>query len=156
MGDSNSNHLTNLVSSHLSSSSHLLLVTIWNKCSTEITIFLMDRWFECTRDKITLLDLNTTSLKENVHGIDRQIRVPMESAPTTKIILSFTKITGGMIINMINQKVMWLINLPSKRGIPEMMIPHNTTRWIIPDYKNHFRITFKIICEKHKYPNHRI
>jgi hypothetical protein len=71
----------------------------------------MDREFECLRDNLRRITLNTTAASEHVPEIEQQIRVIKERSRAIWSTLIFTKVPKRIIVELINFVVLWL-NVP--------------------------------------------
>jgi hypothetical protein len=68
----------------------------------------MDREFECLRDDIPELNLNTTAASEHVPDIETQIRVVKEGMRAIMSTLTFKSLPSRVIIEMMQYVVLWL------------------------------------------------
>jgi hypothetical protein len=73
---------------------------------------LMDRKFECLRDNLSGITLNTTAASGHVLEIERQIRVIKERARAIWSTMPFTKVSNRMVVELINFVVFWLNAFP--------------------------------------------
>jgi hypothetical protein len=72
----------------------------------------MDREFDCLRDDIPELKLNTTATSEHVPDIERQIRVIKERMRAIKSTLPFKRLPAHVVIEMMQYAVLWLNGPP--------------------------------------------
>jgi hypothetical protein len=84
---------------------------------------LMDREFECLRDDIPELNLNTTAASEHVPNIERQIRVIKERMRAIKSTLLFKQLPARIFIEMMQYAVLWLNCFPPLSGISQTFSP---------------------------------
>jgi hypothetical protein len=69
---------------------------------------LMDREFECLRDNLRGITLNTTAASEHVPEIERQIRVIKERARDIWSTLPFNRVHNRIVVELISFVVLWL------------------------------------------------
>jgi hypothetical protein len=81
---------------------------IYTQRGFTIQTALMDREFECLRDDLRGITLNTTAESEHVPEIERQIRVIKERARAIWITLPFRRVPNRMIVELINFVLLWL------------------------------------------------
>jgi hypothetical protein len=98
---------------------------IYTQRGFTIQTALMDRKFECLRDNLRGITLNTTASSEHVLEIERQIRVIKERACAIWSTLPFTKVPNRIIVELINFDVIWLNAFPPARGISQTYSPKN-------------------------------
>jgi hypothetical protein len=83
---------------------------------------LMDREFECLRDDIRGVTLNTTAASEHVPNIERQICVIKERARAIRSTLPFDKIPNRIIVELVNFVVLWLNAFPPSSCVVELRV----------------------------------
>jgi hypothetical protein len=96
---------------------------IYTQGGFTIQTALMDREFECLRDNLRGITLNTTAASEHVPEIERQICVIKERARAIWSTLPFTKVPNRIIVELINFFVLWLNALPPASGISQTYSP---------------------------------
>jgi hypothetical protein len=83
----------------------------------------MDGEFECLRESITGVQLNTTATDEHVPDIESQIRLIKEREREIRSTLQFKKIPNWMIIELPNFVVLWLNAFLPSSGISSTYSP---------------------------------
>jgi hypothetical protein len=110
----------------------------------------MDREFECIRDDIQGVILNTTSTSKHVPEIERQIRVVKERA---RAIWSINKIPNRIIVELITFVVLWLNDFPSSSGVSQTYSPRTIMTGTMLDYSKHCKLPFGAYVETHEENN---
>jgi hypothetical protein len=110
----------------------------------------MDREFECLRDNLRGITLNTTAASEHVPEIKRHIRV-IKSMWST---LPFIKVPKRIIVELINFVVLWFNAFPPARGISQTYSPRTIMTGTILDYNKHCRLLFGAYVETHEENKH--
>jgi hypothetical protein len=94
----------------------------------------MDREFECLRDDIPEVNLNTTSNSEHVPDIEWQIWVIKERTRDIRRTLPFKRLPSCVLIEMMQYVVMWLDGFPSLSGISQTSSPRTIMRGTVLDF----------------------
>jgi hypothetical protein len=110
----------------------------------------MDREFECLRDDIHGVLLNTTATSEHVPEIERQIRVIKERARAIRSTLPFKKMPNRMIVELINFVVLWLNDFPPSSGVSKIYSPRTIMTGTTLDYNKHCKLSFGAYVEMHE------
>jgi hypothetical protein len=123
---------------------------IYTQRGITIQTALMDREFECLRDDLRGVTLNTTAASEHVPEIERQIRVIKERARAIWSTLPFNRVPNRMIVELINFVVLWLNDFPPSSGISQTYSPRTIMTGTTLDYKTHCRLPFGAYVETHE------
>jgi hypothetical protein len=83
------------------------ILRLYQSRGFKVETALMDREFECLRDDIPELNLNTTAASEHVPDIERQIRVIKERMRAINITLPFKRLPAHIVIEMMQCAVLW-------------------------------------------------
>jgi hypothetical protein len=110
----------------------------------------VDREFECLRDDIPEVNLNTTAASEHVTDIDNQIRGINERMRAVRSTLPFKKLPSHMIIEMMKYVALWLNGFPHLSGVSHTVSPRTIMTGIALDFAKHFKIPFIAYVEAHE------
>jgi hypothetical protein len=113
---------------------------------------LMDREFECMRDKLLThgIDLYTTAASQHVLDVERQIRVLKERARALRSTLPFKLIPGRMIIELLANVALWINAFPPSSGVSKTFSPHTIMTGTMLDFNKHCQIPFGAYAELHE------
>jgi hypothetical protein len=123
---------------------------IYNKRGFNIQTALMDREFECLRDDIRGVILNTTATSEHVPEIERKIRVVKERARAIWSTLPFNAIPNRMIVELVNFVVLWLNAFPPSSGVSKIYSPRTIMTGAMLDCSKHRKLPFGAYVETHE------
>jgi hypothetical protein len=128
------------------------VVTLYKARGLNPSTALMDREFECLRNKLLLhgMNLNTTAASEHVPDIERQIRTIKERARALRSTLPFKAIPGRMIIEMMAHVVLWLNAFPPASGVSKTFSPRTIMTGTALDFQKHCQIPFGAYAEVHE------
>jgi hypothetical protein len=126
------------------------ILRLYQNRGFKVEIALMDREFECLRDDIPELNLNTTSASEHVPDIERQIRVIKERMRAIKSTLPFKRLPARIVIDMMQYAVLWLNGFPPLSGIYQTFSPRTIMTGTTLDFKKHCRVPFGAYVEAHE------
>jgi hypothetical protein len=126
---------------------------IYNQRGFNIQTALMDREFECLRDDIRGVILNTTATTEHVTEIERQIWVVKERARAIWSTLPFNKIPNRMIVELVTFVVLWLKAFPPSSGVSKTYSPRTIMTGTTLDYSKHCKLPFGAYVETHEENN---
>jgi hypothetical protein len=115
---------------------------IYNQRGFNIQTALMDREFECLRDDIRGVVLNTTATSEHVPEIERQIRVVKERARAIWSTLPFNAIPNRMIVELVICVVLWLNAFPPSSGVSKTYSHRTIMTSTTLDYSKHCKLPF--------------
>ena len=79
-----------------------------------IYLALMDIEFEKVRDKLAIIEVNTTAAREHVPETERQIRLIKERVRCTTSDFPFDPIPRLVFIRIVYTCVMWINSIPRK------------------------------------------
>jgi hypothetical protein len=88
------------------------ILRLYQNCGFKVETALVDREFECLRDDIPELNLNTTAASEHFPDIERQIRVIKERMRSIKSTHPFKRLPARIVIEMMQYAVLWLNGFP--------------------------------------------
>jgi hypothetical protein len=126
---------------------------IYNKRGFNIQTALMDREFECLREDIRGVILNTTATSKHVPEIERKMRVVKERARAIWSTLPFNAIPNCMIVELVNFVVLWLNAFPPSSGVSKTYSPRTIMTGTTLDYSKHCKIPFGAYVETHEENN---
>jgi hypothetical protein len=111
---------------------------------------LMDRKFECLRSDLAGLNLNTTSAREHVPDVERQIRVLKERSRAIRSTLPFKSTPGRMIIELVYYAALWLNAFPPSSGVSYTYSPRTIMTGTTLDFAKHCNLPFGAYAEAHE------
>jgi hypothetical protein len=123
---------------------------IYSKRGFTIKTALMDREFECMRDDIRGVTLNTTATSEHVPEIERKIRVIKERARAIRSTLPFRRMPNRMIVELIKFVVLWRNAFPPSSGISKTYSPRTIMTGTTLNYNKHCKLPFGTYVETHE------
>ena len=129
------------------------IMDMYGRGGFQVGTVLMDNEFECLRNLIPVLDINTTAAKEHVPEIERRIRLIKERGRGILNTLPFKKLPRIILIELIYHAVMWLNSFPSKSGISQILSPREIVTRHKLDFRKHCKAPFGAYCEAHDEPS---
>jgi hypothetical protein len=97
---------------------------------------VMDREFECLREDILEVHLNTTAASEHIPEIEMQICLINERVRAIISIPPFKHIPGWMIIELVNYVEMWLNAFSPESGVSKTLFPITIMTGTTIDFEN--------------------
>jgi hypothetical protein len=109
--------------------------------------------FECLRNGITGVQLNTTAIVEHVMDIKRQIQSVRERVHAIRSNLPFNNLPNRVIIELMNCVVLWINVFPPSSGVSLTYIPSTIMTGTALDYIKYCKIPFGVYAETHEERN---
>ena len=103
-----------------------------------IYIYLMDMEFEKVREKLAIIEVNTTAAREHVPEIECQIRLIKERIRCTTSDFPFDPIPRLVLIHVVYTCVMWISYIPHKAGTVQYIPPRELVTGMTVNYKRDF------------------
>ena len=100
-----------------------------------VDLALMDMEFEKLRDKLSIVEVNTTASREHVPEIERQIRLIKERVRCTTSEFPFNPVPRLVLIHAFYTCVMWLNDIPRKSGAVQGISPRELVIGRTENYK---------------------
>jgi hypothetical protein len=83
----------------------------------------MDQEFDKVKEKIDLVEINTTAAREHIGEIKQFIRTIKEWSRALVLDLPYTTLPQQVIIHLVYFAVLWLNSLPAAAGVSEQYSP---------------------------------
>ena len=100
-----------------------------------IDLALVDMEFEKVRDKLAIIEVNTTAAREHVPEIERQICLIKERVRCTTSDFPFDTIPRLVLIHVVYTCVMWINDIPRKAGAVQGVSPRELVTGRAVNYK---------------------
>ena len=88
-----------------------------------VNLMLMDMEFEKVKDKLPLVEVNTTAAREHVPEIERRIRTIKERVRAATSDFPFNPIPMMVLIQMVHTITLWLNVIRSFSGLERGLFP---------------------------------
>jgi len=119
----------------------------------QVGTVLMDNEFECLRNLVPIIEINTTAANEHVPEIERRIRLIKERARGVLNTLPYKKMPQLILIELIYYVVLWLNAFPMKSGVSATLSPREIVFRRKLDYAKHCKALFGSYVLTHEEPN---
>jgi hypothetical protein len=129
------------------------IMDLYARAGFQVGTVLMDNEFECLKNLVPTIVINTTAANEHVPEIERQIRLIKERGRGILNTLPYKKMPQLMLFELIYHVVLWLNAFPMKSGVSKTLSPREIVYRHKLDYKKHCQALFRSYVKAHKEPH---
>ncbi len=129
------------------------IIALYAKGGFQVGTILMDNEFECLRNLIPTIVINTTTANQHVPEIEQRIRLIKECGRGILNTLPYKRMPQLVLVELIYHVVLWLNAFTLKSGVSDTLSPQEIILRHKLDFAKHCKALFGSYVEVHEEPN---